>query len=164
VDHGHRIAAGRLVLRPLAEGDLDLTLRWRNESRAWFVHSDVILPDQHRAWYEKYRGAADDLMFVIGLAEEAERPVGMAALYRIDAANGCAEFGRLVIGDATARGKGLGLEATVALRDFAAETLGLSMLYLEVFASNAAAIRVYEEAGFVRESTSGDLVRMVWRR
>jgi len=55
------------------------------------------------------------------------------------------------IGDAADRGRGVGSEAVGLLLRFAFDDLNLQRVQLHVFADNAAAIRVYEKAGFVRE-------------
>ena len=56
------------------------------------------------------RGAPDDdFVFVV---EDLDGPgglIGQASLYHIDWGAGCAEFGRLLIGESAARGRGLGL-------------------------------------------------------
>ena len=56
-------------------------------------------------------------MFVIEETETLKRPVGQVALYNIDWAAGTGEFGRLMIGDADAQGRGLARLATARLVD-----------------------------------------------
>src|SRR6187549_2663337 len=87
---------GRVRLRLLEESDLPATLAWRNQDhiRKWFFHSDVIAPDQHRAWWDRYLQKDDDFVFVIEETESLKRPVGQVALYNIDWENGTAEYGR----------------------------------------------------------------------
>lgn len=82
------------------------------------------------------------------LYERADwRLIGYAGLINIDHVNRIAEFG-ILIGEADARGKGYGTEATRLLLDHAFLALGLSNVILRVFAYNLAGIRAYEKAGF----------------
>lgn len=144
------IEGERIRLRPLTEADLPLTLAWRNQDhiRRWFFYSDIIQPEQHRAWFEQYRTRADDFVFII-VEKETNTPIGQVALYRIDRVQQQAEFGRIMIGEASASGKGYAKAATqLIVQRFGFEQLGLRRIYLEVFANNAPAIAVYEKCGF----------------
>jgi RimJ/RimL family protein N-acetyltransferase len=149
----------RVRLRPLAEADLPLTRAWRNrdEIRRWFRTSEPIGAAQHAAWWERYRDRDDDLVWIVEEKREAGgvRPVGMIALYAIDPSRGEAEFGRLMLGEPDAVGKGLATEATRLVSGLALGELGLRRVHLEVAADNAAAIAVYERCGFARESRGG---------
>ena len=83
------------------------------------------------------------------------------AIYNIDWPGGTAEFGRLMIGEADAAGRGLAREATAAVVALALEQLGLQEVYLEVFPSNVRAIKVYEACGFEVTGSTEKAVRIV---
>jgi RimJ/RimL family protein N-acetyltransferase len=153
---------GRVRLRLLEERDLPATLAWRNQDhiRKWFFFSDVITPEQHRRWFDAYLGRDDDFVFVIEETEELRRPVGQVALYKIDWAAGTAEFGRLMIGDAEAQGRGLARLATACLVDEALGAWGLRSVHLEVRTGNEPALAVYRSTGFAVVSSDADIVRM----
>ena len=153
---------GRIRLRLLEEGDLPATLAWRNQDhiRKWFFHSDVITPQQHRRWFDAYQERDDDFVFVIEETADLRRPVGQVALYNIDWAAGTAEFGRLMIGDAEAQGRGLARLATARLVDEALGTWGLASVYLEVLAENEPALAVYRATGFAVTGSEAGVVRM----
>jgi diamine N-acetyltransferase len=156
------LTSGRVRLRLLQEADLPMTLAWRNQDhiRTWFVHSDVITPDQHRRWYEGYRDRDDDFVFVIEEIETLHRPVGQVALYRIDRAAKRAEFGRLLVGDPEARGHGLAAAATRLLMAEAFGPMALNEVVLEVFETNSAALAVYQACGFVETGRVGGMIAM----
>ncbi|MHB0989221.1 MAG: GNAT family N-acetyltransferase [Bellilinea sp.] len=135
------ISSNRICLRLLEEKDPPLTLAWRNQDsiRKWFFHSDLLSKSQHLAWYQQYLQRDDDYIFIIEMLEQKKRvPVGQIALYHIDWQNRSAEYGRLMIGEPAAQGKGIAREATKMVLEIGYKTLGLDLIYLEVLESNFA--------------------------
>lgn len=156
------IVNGQVTLRLLEEADLPLTRAWRNQDdiRKWFLTSAVISAEQHAAWFAQYRERDDDFVFVIEETATLKCAVGQVSLYAIEWDRRRSKLGRLLIGDAEARGKGLARRAVETLIDFA-ERLGLEELRLEVLAGNEPAIAIYEACGFaVHDRQEGEL-RMV---
>lgn len=151
------IEGARVRLRLLEEADLPLTLAWRNQDhiRCWFFHPEVISPELHRTWYEQYKDRDDDFLFIIEETDVLKRPVGQVAIYHIDWQTRTGEFGRLMIGDAKASGRGLAYEATRLVVASALERWGLAEVSLEVYADNFAAISIYERCGFGLVATNG---------
>jgi RimJ/RimL family protein N-acetyltransferase len=156
------IVEDQFRLRLLEENDLPMTLAWRNQDhiRRWFLHSDIITPERHRAWWEHYRDRDDDFVFVIEETRQLNRPVGQASLYNIDWPGGRAEFGRLMIGDAAASGLGLARQSTARLIDEALGPWQLREIRLEVLETNVAARRVYEACGFSQSTINDGVVVM----
>ena len=159
-DLPHEAAGPRVRLRPLAEADLPLTLRWRNHDdvRVWFRNSDPLTWDQHRGWFERYLAKDDEYQFVI---EVGDRPVGQVGLYRLDRAAGTAEYGRLMVGEPDAAGRGVAAAATGLLLALAFDRWGLCEVRLEVLAHNARAMRLYDRTGFVRTGEGDGMVYML---
>src|SRR5262245_14531558 len=64
-------------LRLLTEADLPMTLAWRNQAhiRKWFVHSDVIVWEQHQLWCTRYFARDNDFIFIIEETRQLRRPV-----------------------------------------------------------------------------------------
>jgi RimJ/RimL family protein N-acetyltransferase len=155
------VLEGPIRLRLLEGADLPLTLSWRNQEniRRWFFHSDRISPEQHQSWFMRYQDCDDDFVFVI---EElpGSRPVGQVSLYHVDWAEQKAEFGRLMIGEASAAGKGLARVATRAALKIAFETFSLNEVYLEVFEENQRARSIYDRTGFQVEKNINQVVHM----
>jgi diamine N-acetyltransferase len=149
-------------LRLLAEGDLPTTLMWRNQDhiRCWFIHSAMVTIEQHQVWFEGYRVRDDDYVFIIEERERSYQPVGQISLYQIDWQARRAEFGRLMIGDPAARGRGLAKAATTLLLGVAFDQFGLDEVRLEVFGHNSAAISVYLSCGFQPCGQRDNLVLM----
>ena len=156
------IEGERIGLRLLAEADLPMTLNWRNQDqiRRWFKSSDPISPELHRSWFANYRHRDDDFVFIIEEHISLPRPVGQIALYHIDYSDKKAEFGRLMIGETGARGKGLAREATQLLLTVAFRHFKLDEVYLEVFENNTRAIAIYRQCGFQIYGRTDDLMMM----
>ncbi len=143
---------GDASLRMLVDADLPQTLAWRNhaDSRYWFLSTDEISEDQHRAWFSRYLARSDDYVFIM---EVDGRPLAQVSLYGIAA--GEAEFGRLLV-DPDERGRGLAHRATQLCLRVAAEELALHRLVLEVKGDNEPALRAYHRAGFAERHRSPD--------
>lgn len=158
------VEAYGIRLRLLTETDLPMTLDWRNQHhiRRWFVHSEVITPDQHFAWYQRYSLRDDDFVFIIEETGALWKPVGQASLYNIDWPGSNGEYGRLLIGERGATGKGLAEKSTNLLVDRVAfEAFGLERVVLELFADNERAIAVYRACGFQDVPGEHPMKRMV---
>ncbi|MFT9495982.1 GNAT family N-acetyltransferase [Anaerosolibacter sp.] len=148
--HDYSVIYENIRLRPLYETDLENLRNWRNVDniRKWFIHQNIIEQDQQLSWFHSYESKENDLMFIIEEIESINKPIGAISLYNIDKEAQNAEFGRLMIGEVEARGKGLGLTATKALCRFGFAELNLKEIYLEVFHDNKSAISIYRNAGF----------------
>jgi RimJ/RimL family protein N-acetyltransferase len=153
----------RVRLRLLSAGDLPETLEWRNrdEVRRWFFSSDMITFERHADWFARYTERDDDFVFIIEDRQGGCRPVGQAALYRIDWSARRAEFGRLMIGVDEAAGKGLAFAATRLALKIAFEQFGLDEVYLDVFSHNRRAIDLYHGVGFTDVYQDRAVTRMV---
>lgn len=149
-------------LRLLERDDLPLTMAWRNQDsiRRWFFHSNILEIEQHTQWFEQYLTRDDDFVFIAEDARNGYRPFGQVSLYHIDWEARRAEFGRLFIGEAFARGRGLGLAVTRQALVIAFQHLDLNEVYLEVFAENVAARNIYLKAGFLEQGQTNNIIQM----
>ena len=91
-------------------------------------------------------------------------PVGAAAVYDIDGHAGRAEIGRLMIGEDTARGRGLAKSATRAGLTVAFDILDLDEVYLKVYPDNGPAIAVYHACGFEETGLQDGMINMIKRK
>jgi RimJ/RimL family protein N-acetyltransferase len=153
----NRLMRAYVILRPLVEDDLPITLAWRNREdvRVWFVHSDPITPRQHEAWFRAYQQRADDVVWIV---EANNEPCGQVSLYDITSTE--AEFGRMMIGDCRWRGNGVGRLACALVTDHALDNLGLNKVYLRVLTANQRAIQIYLECGYHAVREDGFLTYM----
>lgn len=151
MQHDYVIKNNKFILTPVTEADIELMRGWRNSplSHSSFLTNNYIDMDQQKRWFENYLQKTNDIMFIVKDLEDLGKRVGMLGLYDIDNNKKRAEFGRLLIGEPSTRGKGLGLAVTHNLCKFGFQNLELDEIYLEVIADNITAHKIYKKAGFL---------------
>ena len=154
----HLIRGERLYLRAVERDDLERCHDWMNDEslRATLAQRYPMSLAQEADWIERTSRGQDvsKLTFAICLFE-GDRHIGNCSLEAIERENGVATFG-ILIGEKDCHGKGLGEEATRVLCRFAFEEMNLHKIRLDVYASNEAAVRTYENVGFRREGVLRD--------
>jgi diamine N-acetyltransferase len=140
---------GSLVaLGPIRRDLLPQYQRWLNDfgaRRNLGLAPGPMTMEAETAWFEGVTSAGETVFTIYERA--TWRPIGNCGLHDLDHRNRTAEFG-ILIGEADARGKGYGTEATRLILDYAFTALGVHNLMLRVFAYNRAGIRAYQKAGF----------------
>ena len=136
----------KVELRPVRAEDSDRLLAWRNspEVARWMFTDHQITPEEHARWFAGLRADESRADWVIELNGE---PVGLASLYAIDGEEGSGATASYLADPAT-RSRGVGTEVEALLITAAFGQLGLSRLWCEVLASNAAGLRMHEKLGY----------------
>ena len=147
-------------LRPIADADTDLIVKWRNTPSVVqnFIFRQTFTPEMHRSWLTAKVATGQVVQYII-IDKADDKPVGSVYYRDIDDHNRSAEYG-IFIGEESARGKGLGTETAKLFTDFGFAELQLHRISLRVLAENTAARRSYEKAGFVQEGVFRDMVRL----
>lgn len=147
-------------LRPIADADTDLIVKWRNTPSVVqnFIFRQTFTPEMHRNWLATKVATGQVVQYII-IDKADDKPVGSVYYRDIDNHNRSAEYG-IFIGEESARGKGLGTETAKLFTDFGFAELQLHRISLRVLAENTAARRSYEKAGFVQEGVFRDMVRL----
>ena len=146
----------RVKLTALAISDSEILRTWIND-RDLVVSSAPYRPihvDMHDAWFASVQRRTDCIIFAIRTIAD-DRLIGTCQLLNIHAIHRNAEL-QIRVGASDARGLGLGTEAISLLLAFAFGDFNLHRVHLSVFATNEAAVRSYEKAGFVREGVARD--------
>lgn len=140
-----------LRLEPLAAAHLADTRKWANDRE---LNADIlrVLPvseySQQR-WYEELCRDSGRMVFAVHLlADDAH--IGNCGFYHLDHLHRRAELW-LLIGEKSCHGKGYGREIVRLMLDFGFESLNLNRVFLHVREDHAAAVRLYESAGFKNE-------------
>lgn len=144
-------------LRPIADADTDLIVKWRNTPSVVqnFIFRQTFTPEMHRSWLATKVATGQVVQYII-IDKADDKPVGSVYYRDIDGHNRSAEYG-IFIGEESGRGKGLGTETAKIFTDFGFAELQLHRISLRVLAENTAARRSYEKAGFVQEGIFHDM-------
>lgn len=159
---------GTICLRLMTEEDTDNIVKWRNSDgvRTHFIYQKLFTRQSHEQWIENMVKPGKVVQMIIceceqtALAQDdgsagkvctAGRPIGSVYIRDIDSTHNKGEYG-IFIGEADARGKGIGTRAAKLMIRYAFKELKLHRLFLRVFADNTQAIGSYEKAGFVKEA------------
>lgn len=147
-----------IYLRPIAMEDTDNIIKWRNSDavRTNFIYQEPFTRQSHMHWLETMVDAKKVVQMIICL-KEGDKPVGSVYIRDIDNCHHKGEYG-IFIGEADARGKGIGTKAAKLMISYAFETLHLHRLFLRVLADNLQAIASYGKAGFEKEAYLRDAV------
>lgn len=151
-----RIEGERIYLRPISMEDTERIVAWRNEGRVRknFIYQEPFTKEGHEAWMRTKVERGSTVQFIIH-EKDTDRPVGSVYFRDIDPRNKKAEYG-IFIGEADAAGKGIGTETARLAVAYARDVLKLHKLTLRVFADNGAAVKSYQNAGFVQEARLKD--------
>jgi diamine N-acetyltransferase len=143
------VTGEQVALGPLRRDLLPLYTRWRNDfavTRTLNFNPAPFTAEEREAWFARASTESGVVRFTV-YERGTMRAIGLANLHDIDVQHGTAELG-LMIGEADARGRGYGSEATRLLLDYAFTVLGLHNMMLRVYAYNPAGLRAYQKAGF----------------
>ncbi|MBC6980603.1 UDP-4-amino-4,6-dideoxy-N-acetyl-beta-L-altrosamine N-acetyltransferase [Caulobacter sp. 17J80-11] len=138
-----------IQLRDLTEDDSERLFLWRREPEVdrWMCGRAAQTLDEHERWFDRFREDSGSRGWII---VHGERPVGFLTLRGLDGCDRRAEWG-WYIGDADARGRGVGRAAQALGLDRAFDDLGLNKVWAEVLADNETALKAQAAAGFRRE-------------
>jgi diamine N-acetyltransferase len=148
-----------ITLRELTRSDLAAINRWRHDRSvieglaAPFRFIDIEVDER---WYDQYL-ASRERQVRCAICDQEGTAHGVVSLTNIDPVHRHAEF-HVMIGEAVARGRGWGTEATRAMVRHAFRDLNLHRVYLSVREANVAARRVYDKVGFTVEGVLRDAV------
>jgi len=145
-----------LNLRTAVIEDCDLILAWRNEpaARAASFTTDLIQPDEHRAWFAAKLSDRNCLLLIV---EEDGESIGHVRLDRLDP--DLAEVS-IVLAN-SARGRGIGREALRRSVVEAIRTLGVKEVKARVKRGNAASLAAFTAAGFHVVSDDGGAIELL---
>lgn len=162
----------RVSLRPRTDADLDLLFEISADLDTWEERNPQAPRPLTRELFDSRLAAAasnEGPEAGVSLVIDADgAAVGSAALFGFDLLARHAEAGINLVRNA--RGRGIGTAAIIQLVEFGFVRHNLRRIHLQAIASNGAAIRAYQKAGFVIEGrqrehawvrgTYEDIVRM----
>ena len=137
-----------IKFRPIEISDTDNIIKWRNNPRVFhnFIFDKILTKEMHYKWMQDKVKMVLVQQFII---LEKKQPIGSFYFRDIDMITGSAEYG-IFIGEDFAIGKGYGNYIAKKAIEYAFNSMGLSRVNLRVFEDNSAAIKSYENAGFIK--------------
>ncbi len=135
----------KIILRSLAEDDLELIRQWRNQFKSNFYDESYITKEKQREFYNHFKETSD-YFFIITLKDGT--PVGTIALYDIRLDDSSATLGRFLLLEEY-RNQGIATEAVNLVTNLA-DRIRLWKIKVDCKESNIDAIRVYERCGYTR--------------
>lgn len=142
----------KIKLRSLELEDSEIVRAWRFDFDNYnyfyeFIPNSAIANEE---WIKTAIKNKNEINFVIESITD-KTPIGIISLIDIDYRNQKCEMGRVLIGNKSYRGKGLGKEIINLLLNYAFSHLNMQKIYCEVFEENTAAKNLYLKSGFVQE-------------
>lgn len=132
-------------LRKLTISDAEITLSWRQGSRARYLNKGAKSVTEQKKWIED-RELAGDLNFII---EYQQQPVGMIALHDISASHHSAVIGRFLIGEKNLVGNApVAFEAECLLLDYAFHKLQIHKIYGDIREDNQGVVKLRKYLGY----------------
>lgn len=143
------VEGDKVALGPIRRDLIPLYHRWITDlstNRFLLARSVSMTLDAEIEWFDGVSKQSNIAMFTIYELPDY-RPIGNVDLHKIDATNRSAELG-IMIGEANARGRGLGTEAVRLVCDIGFNVLELNSISLVTFGWNVAGQKAYVKAGF----------------
>lgn len=149
-----------IYLRLMTKEDTEHIIAWRNTDavRKNFIYQELFTREGHENWIKNMIDTGRAIQTVI-CELDTEHAIGSVYIRDIDRQHNKAEYG-IFIGEAGARGRGVGTAAARLMLRYCFEEEGLHRIYLRALSDNVQAIRSYEKAGFIREACLRDDVRI----
>lgn len=134
-------------ISPLKEDNIENLRKWRNDKElsAFLRPVPYITPEMEKKWFHEYLNDKNTCFFSITDLTTGHM-IGSLALY--DIAGDTCDIGKIVIGDPSAHGKGMGYNAFLLAMCVGIRKLGIENFRLDVHTENIAALSIYVKAGF----------------
>ena len=138
-----------VTIRKFEESDIEKKVKWINDSKNnRFLHYDLPLEVENtRKWFKSIVSREDRYDAVI---EADGVACGLIGLLTIDRKNKKAEY-YIALGEQEYKGKGVSLQASRVLLNYAFKDLGLNRVYLYTESKNKIAQAFFEKVGFIKE-------------
>ena len=138
-----------IELSDFRDEDVERLYRWRREPEVdrWMFSGPPLEFEAHRVWFDQFRADPDRHGWII---EHKGQPCGVLILTKLSSVHQHGQWG-WYLGEASARGRGVGRAAQALGLDRAFAEFGLQKVWSEVLADNDAALKAQAAAGFRRE-------------
>lgn len=158
--NGH-LAYGKVSLRPLEPGDIDLLYHWENSMEIWEV-SNTKAPFSKHILAQYIAESAKDIYSTkqlrLIIQNENHEAVGAIDLFDFEPYHLRAGVG-ILIHNTKDRRCGYANDALQTLSAYALEVLGLKQLYANIAADNNESLSLFLKAGFIQAGIKKDWLK-----
>lgn len=146
-----------ITLKPFTVADGKLLIEWISSEAELIQFAGPIFsyPIQ-QSQVENYLSELNRIVFKV--ETESQQTIGMAEI-SIEG-NNVAKLARILIGEKSMRGKGVGAELINELTEYAFNKLKSSRVILNVYSWNIGAIKCYQKVGFSQTAKPVEYVRV----
>lgn len=148
-------------IRPLEEHHAETSYQWRNNPEIWkytFNRPDrTITPEIEKEWIRKVIRNKNERRFAIYYGNDYVGNIYLTSITVHDAYYG------IFLGDLRFAGKGIAMEASRQIIDYAKNELHLAEIFLRVKKENKAAYSLYLKLGFQVIESVDDYYKMSYR-
>jgi diamine N-acetyltransferase len=146
----NQLTYGKISLRPLEPGDIDLLYQWENNIEIWEV-SNTKAPFSKHLLAQYLLQAAKDIyetkQLRLIIQNEKMEAVGAIDLFDFEPYHLRAGVG-VLIHNKSDRNQGYAKDALQALSNYTFEILGLHQLYANISSDNLNSIQLFQNSGF----------------
>ena len=146
---------GKITLRPLEPGDIELLYKWENDSKIWGL-SNTRTPFSRYILAEYIKNSDRDIyetkQLRLIIEKTDNQPIGAVDLFDFEPFHLRAGVG-ILIHDEKDRNLGYATDTLEALSEYALHSLGLKQLYANISADNFQSIKLFEKARFTKAGT-----------
>lgn len=157
----NQLQFGKITLRPLEPGDIDLLYNWENDLALWEL-SNTKAPYSKHILAQYLMEAAKDIyeakQLRLIIQDERLTAVGMIDLFDFDPYHQRAGVG-ILIHNTEQRRKGYASNALHSICNYAQEILGLKQLYANILDDNISSVQLFKNCGFVKTGTKKNWVK-----
>ena len=142
-------------IRPLLESDLELILKWRNETRIRSISfsDERISPEQHRNWYAGFRQSRN----IASIFEYRGEPSGFIKTEKSDWTAGTCEWGFYV--GYTGRAVGLGTAMAYLFLEHLFDDRGMRKVTGKILDANEKSVQFHLNLGFEKDGFMEPIAR-----
>lgn len=146
-----------IILKPFKSKDWKYLAKWiLTESELIQFAGPIFTFPINQSQVERYLSNKNRIVFKI--ETETKQTIGMAEISMED--NNVSKLARILIGEKSMRGKGIGTELINKLTEYSFGKLKSKKVVLNVYSWNISAIKCYQKVGFSKTDKPIELVRV----
>lgn len=141
---------GTIAFRPVAESDLELIRRLRNDGSTWANLGDPrpLSEADQKSWLAGL-GLRSGKFYFMAMDPPSQWVLGLIRMDEYDPLNRSIRVGADVVPEL--RGKGFGSRIYTAIKKYCFDILNVHRIWLAVLENNEVALKLYAKTGFSRE-------------